>query len=104
MGAFEDVMGPQGAYRLSDVSMVVIDGYARFSALLIGPDSKNVWARAWIGSDQGTLGETSSPKHLAGEAVTLDVPLPASTRGYAAYMRIESAPLQTEHVVSHRFE
>lgn len=95
-------MGPHGEYRLADVSIATIDGRARFSARLIGPIGRSVWARAWISSDEGTLGETASPMAFAEETVMLDVPLPSSIEGCSAYMRIESAPLQTEHVVAIR--
>jgi len=84
--------------------MTVQEGDARFSARLMGPSGKDVWARAWIGNDEGTLEEAASPKALAGETITLNVSLPASTQGCSAYMRIESSPLQTEHVVVHVLE
>jgi hypothetical protein len=93
-------MGPNGEYRLSEVSINLLDDEVRFSARLEGPAGKNAWARVWISDAEGTLGEAASPMVRIGEAVTLDVPLPASTKGCVAYMRIESAPLQTEHVVS----
>jgi len=97
-------MGPHGEYRLSDVALDITGGSARFSAKLIGPQQANVWARAWISNDQGTISETASQMHPAGDRVTLDVPLPASTEGCEAYMRLESAPLETEHVVKLRLQ
>lgn len=93
-------MGPHGEYRLADVSITTLDGQARFSARVVGPAGKTAWARAWISNEQGTLSEAASPMLLTDDIVTLDVTLPESTEGCTAYMRIESAPLQTEHVVS----
>ena len=97
-------MGPHGEYRLADVALDTTGDSARFSAKLMGPNQANVWARAWISNDQGTISEAASPMHLAGDRVTLDVPLPASTEGCEAYMRLESAPLETEHVVKLRLQ
>jgi hypothetical protein len=55
--------------------------------------------RAWLSTEAGTLAEAASPQITAGDGISLEVTLQTSESPQFAYMRIESAPLQTEHVV-----
>jgi hypothetical protein len=73
---------------------------ALFTAKANGPAGAPVWVRAWLSSEAGTLAETASPQLTAGENVTLELTLRNSELPQTAYMRIESAPLNTEHVVA----
>ncbi len=77
---------------------------AIFTAKLNGPAGAPVWVRAWLSTEAGTLAETASPQLTAGEHVTLEVKLPGTESPETAYMRIESAPLKTEHVVALRLK
>ena len=72
---------------------------AIFKAKLSGPEGKPVWARAWLSTEAGTLAEAASPQMAAGDEVVLEVTLRTAESPQFAYMRIESAPLKTEHVV-----
>ena len=76
--SFVDILRPSQGYSLSDVRLDIPNPTtAIFKAKLNGPQGTPVWARAWLSTEAGTLAETASN----------------------AYMRIESAPLKTEHVV-----
>src|SRR4051794_2125223 len=99
--SFVDSWGPAGEYRLSDVSLDIADrGTAIFRATLHGPVGSQVWTRAWLGNEiDGTLGETASPPMNAGDDVVLNVKLIGAKIPDHGYMRIESAPLMTKHVV-----
>ena len=79
---------------------------AIFKARLNGPEEQPVWARAWLSTEAGTLAEAASPQLKAGGEVTLKVTLQTSTSESPqhAYMRIESAPLKTEHVVAMKLQ
>jgi hypothetical protein len=59
-----------------------------------------VWARAWLSTEAGTLAESASLQLKSGDEVTLQVVLGSSESPEYAYMRIESTPLNTEHVVA----
>jgi hypothetical protein len=72
---------------------------AIFKARLNGPEGKPVWARAWLSTEEGTLAESASPQLMAGDEVTLEVVLRSPVSPHYGYMRLESAPLNTEHVV-----
>lgn len=72
---------------------------AILKAKLNGPVGAPVWARAWLSTEAGTLAESVSDQLTAGDHVTLEVNLRNSESPQSAYMRIESAPLKTEHVV-----
>jgi hypothetical protein len=99
-GAFVDVLPPSGRYSLSDVRLAMPDSTsAIFRARLNGLESRPVWARAWLSTEAGTLAEVASTQMNAGDEVTLEVTLQASQSPQYAYVRIESAPLKTEHVV-----
>jgi hypothetical protein len=98
--SFKDVMGPCHGYSLSEVQLDIPDPTtAIFEATLNGPSEKPVWARAWLSTEAGTLAEAASPQLKAGESVTLKVTLRTPESPQYAYMRIESAPLNAEHVV-----
>jgi len=56
--------------------------------------------RAWLSIEAGTLAEASSPRLMAGDHVTLR----SAESPQDAYVRIESAPLKTEHVVVLRLD
>jgi hypothetical protein len=97
---FTDVLRPSGAYSLSCVQFEWRDATtAIFKATLNGPEGKPAWARAWLSTEAGTLAETASPQVKTGDEVTLEVRLHTSELPQYAYMRIESSPLNTEHVV-----
>jgi hypothetical protein len=89
------------AYFLSDVSLDIPNpGTAIFRAELNGPVGFQVWARAWLSNEiDGTLAETASPPFNAGDVAILTVILQDNRIPEYAWMRIESAPLATEHVV-----
>jgi hypothetical protein len=89
------------AYFLSDVGLDIPSSHtAVFCAKLNGPVGSQVWARAWLSNQtDGTLAEAESPPLNAGEVVTLTVMLQGDRVPEYAFIRIESAPLTTEHVV-----
>jgi hypothetical protein len=94
-----------GGYSLSDVRLEVPDAVsAIFKARLNGPAGKPVWSRAWLSTEAGTLAESASPELKAGDEATLTVTLQSTESPQYAYMRIESAPLATEHVVRLKLE
>jgi hypothetical protein len=97
---FSDVLPPAHRYFLSDVRIEISHpATAIFKAKLNGPEGKPVWARAWLSIEAGTLAEAASPQMNAGDEVTLEVILQNAEAPQFAYMRTESAPLKTEHVV-----
>jgi hypothetical protein len=101
--AKRDIMRPSHGYSLGNLQFEMPDSTAAiFKATLNGPAGQPVWARAWLSTEAGTLAEEASPQLKAGDEVTLKVVLQTSEPPQYAYMRIESAPLQTEHVVAMR--
>ena len=103
MESFFDVLPAAGAYRLSDVELDLSGpSVAVFRAMLKGPEGAAVWARAWLSNETETLAEAASGELKAGDSVTLTVVLRGGEAPETAYMRIESAPLVTEHVVGLR--
>jgi hypothetical protein len=101
--SFLDVLRPSHGYSLSGVRLEIPNATtAIFKARLNGPEGSPVWARAWLSTEAGTLAETASPQLMAGQEVTLQVMLRSPESPQCAYMRIESAPLKTEHVVGLR--
>ena len=103
MTDFSDALKASSEYRLADVRLELTDDQAIFHARLCGPDRAKVWARAWISDDSKTLSETATDMLSAGDHISLAVAIPANLpiegAGLAA-IRIESAPLQTEHVLT----
>jgi hypothetical protein len=100
LDSFVDILPPSQGYSLSGVRLEVPNlTKAIFRAKLNGPDAAPVSARAWLSADAGTLAESASDQLTAGDQVTLEVELQNSESPQSAYMRIESAPLKTEHVV-----
>ena len=95
---------PPSDYHLEEVRLDIPDRQtAVFRAKLIGPPGSQVWARAWLASEsEGTMAETASPQMNAGDEVTLIVKLARDTTPEAAYIRIESAPLKTKHIMCFR--
>src|SRR5262245_47327395 len=89
------------AYHLSDVGVDIPNPHtAVFRARLNGPAGAKVWARAWLSSERdGTLAEVASGALDAGTVATLTVMLQDPRIPENACIRIESAPLATEHVV-----
>ena len=101
LDSFADILRPAQEYFLSDVQLNILNTEtAIFRATLNGPEGAPVWVRAWLSNDAGTLAEVASPQLTAGEDVTLEVRLRSTESPQTAYMRIESAPLKTEHVVA----
>lgn len=100
--SFANSLPPSGAYFLSEVRMDIPDPLTViFKAKLHGPVGSPVWTRAWVSTQiDGTLAEVASPQMAAGDEAVLTVKLKDGKRPDHAYMRIESAPLCTEHVVS----
>ena len=98
---FVHLIPPPADYRLEEVRLDIPDSRtAVFRARLHGPAGSPVWARAWLASEaEGTMAETASPQMIAGDTVTLTVSLTRDATPEAAYIRIESAPLQTRHVM-----
>ena len=100
LDSFVDILPPCQGYSLSDVRLDIPNpSTAIFKAKLNGPEGMPVWVRAWLSTEAGTLAETASPRLMAGDHVTLEVTLRSAESPQNAYMRIESAPLKTEHVV-----
>lgn len=101
LGPFIDILKPAHGYSLSDARLSIPNPTtAIFTARLNGPVGALVWARAWLSSEAaGTLAEAASPQMTAGDDVTLEVILKSDQTPKNAVMRIESAPLKTEHVV-----
>jgi len=102
--AFENLTAAPHDYRLEGACLDITDSrIAVFRAKLIGPTASPVWARAWLSTEpDGTLAEAASPRMNAGEEVTLTVKLTGNITPEAAFIRIESAPLQTKHIMSLR--
>ena len=97
---FEDILPSSRGYSLSHVQLEMASPtQAIFKAKLNGPEDRPVWVRAWLSTEVGTLAESASPQLKAGDEVTLEVALRSAVSPQFAYMRIESAPLQTKHVV-----
>jgi hypothetical protein len=100
LDSFIDVLPSRSNHYLSDVQLEIPNSRtAVFSAKLNGPLGTPVWVRAWLSTDDGTLAEAASSQLIVGDRVKLEVTLSASATPKTAYMRIESAPLKTEHVV-----
>ena len=100
LDSFVNVLPPSQGYSLSDVRLEIPNPTtAIFKARLNGPGGAPVWVRAWLSTEAGTLAETASPQLRAGDQVALEVALRNAESPQNAYMRIESAPLKTEHVV-----
>src|SRR4051794_28423962 len=97
---FVDSAAPTSEYRLSNVSLDILDPEtAIFRATLNGPSGAPVWARAWFWNDiDHTVAEAASPRLNAGDEVVLTLKLKRAKTPDHASMRIESAPLQTKHV------
>lgn len=102
--SFADSLGPGGKFFLSDVRLDIPDATtAIFAAKLNAPAGAKVWVRAWIANpSDGTLAEAASEALTPGQPATLTVKLTKKGSPTYAYMRLESAPLHTEHVVSIR--
>ena len=102
---FEDLLRPSRQYSLSNVRLEILNpSTAIFKAKLNGPPNTPVWARAWLSTESTTLAESASSQLKSGDEVTLEVTLQSPQSPEYAYMRIESAPLNTEHVVRLKLE
>jgi hypothetical protein len=98
--SFDDILPSSGSYSLSHVRLdMASPALAIFKAKLNGPEGRPVWVRAWLSTEAGTLAESASPQLKVGDEVTLEVALHGAVSPQFAYMRIESAPLQTEHII-----
>jgi hypothetical protein len=102
--SFVDILQPSDGYSLSDLRLEIpSQTTAIFKAKLNGPQGAPVWVRAWLSTEAGTLAEAASTQLTAGDCVTLEVILQSSESPQSAYMRIESEPLKTKHVVVLKF-
>ena len=92
---------PASEYYLSEVRLdIPSSDTAVFRARLHGPAGAKVWVRAWVSNEiDGTLAEVASDNLDAGELATLTLKLDDPRIPEIACIRIESAPLATEHVV-----
>ncbi len=101
ISSFADFLPRTGEFFLSEVRLDIRDPSAvMFAAKLHGPVGAPVWARAWVSNQaDGTLAEAASDQMTAGDKVALTIRLECEEIPDHAYMRIESAPLNTEHVV-----
>ncbi len=98
--SFVDILPDHNDYSLRDARLDIPNPTtAVFNATLNGPPGSPVWARAWLSTEAGTLAETASPQLTAGDEVVLEVTFQGTEPPQNAYMRIESEPLKTEHVV-----
>ena len=99
--SFADILRPRRGYFLSDVRLdLSTPATAIFQARLHGPAGKPVWVRPWLSTEDGTLAESASDQLNSGDEVALELAVPSAPRAQYAYMRIESAPLNTEHIVA----
>ena len=104
LSSFVDVLRPSNAYSLSEVRLEIPNSTtAIFKAKMNGPAGSPVWVRAWLSTEAGTLAEAASGQLKAGDEITLEATLRGKESPQSAYMRIESAPLKTEHVVAVKF-
>ena len=90
-------------YTLSKVEVSMKDKVVHVEANCSGPRGAMVWARAWLSNELGTLSETSIEPVIAGSPISIDVTIPNGINAmnqHTVYVRVESAPLQTEHVVA----
>ncbi len=96
-----DSQQPPGDYFLSNVRLEIPNAdTAVFHAILHGPAGAQVRARAWLSTEaDGTLAETASPALKTGESVSLTVTLRDARVPECGWIRIESSPLETRHVV-----
>ena len=100
LDSFVEILRSSHGYWLSDVRLEIPNSStAIFRAKANGPKGRAVWARAWLATEAGTLAEASSPQLQAGDDIKLEVTLKGPESPQSAYMRIESAPLKTEHIV-----
>jgi hypothetical protein len=100
LSSFVTILPPTQGYSLSEVRLDIPNPTtAIFKATLNGPGGAPVWVRAWLSTEAGTLAEAASSQLMTGDHVTLEVTLRSAESPQSAYMRIESAPLKTEHVV-----
>ena len=98
---FVNILPSARGYSLGNVLLDIPNpATAVFHATLHGPAGAPVWVRAWLSTAAGTLAEAASAQLTAGGNVTLAVTLQSAESPEHAYLRIESAPLQTEHVVA----
>jgi hypothetical protein len=98
---FVDCLPASGEYFLSDVLLEVADtSTVIMKAKLHGPLGAGVWARGWLSNATvGTVAEGVSPQLISGDQAALTIKLTNEQIPDHAYMRIESAPSKTEHVV-----
>jgi len=98
--SFEDILPAAHGYWLSQARLDMANPMlAIFTARLNGPDGMPVWARAWLSTEAGTVAESASSQLKAGDEITLEVALSGAISPQFAYLRIESSPLHTEHVI-----
>ena len=99
--AVTDLHESSRAYFLSDVILKVPDSQtAIFCARLNGPAGAKVWVRAWLSTElDGSLAETEAGPLPSGDVATITVKLHDKRIPENAFIRIESAPFATEHVV-----
>ena len=101
--SFTEALAAQGEYRISEVRLEISEGLAVFHPTLTGPEGAQVWARAWLSDEDGTLSETATEALVSSAQPAIAVRIPDNLRAdqeYVAVIRIESAPLRTEHVLS----
>lgn len=90
-------------YALSEIKLSVSDNTINVEATCNGPQDALIWTRAWLSNEVGTLSETAIEPVEAGSRVLIGIPIPEKIEPqdrHTVYIRNESAPLQTEHVVS----
>jgi hypothetical protein len=90
-------------YTLSNVEVSVQHKMVHVVARGSGPQGAMAWVRAWLSNELRTLSETSIEPVKAGSFISIDVPMPNlidPNDHHTVYVRIESSPLHTEHVVS----
>jgi len=101
VGAPESAVVAAGAYRLQDPSLSIRGETLTFHATVAAPEGESCWLRAWLSDEHRTLSEAVAQSHGSGTRVSIEVAVPPElTPGaYFAVVRIESRPLETEHVV-----
>ncbi|NRA38076.1 MAG: hypothetical protein HRU15_08055 [Planctomycetes bacterium] len=99
----ENSFEPKGEYSIIDGQLTVGPGRAlRLSCKVLAPEGETVCVRSWASNEDCTLDEDVAANSEV--EIELDVPADKALSGeYIACLRLESAPLKTEHTVHVNF-
>ena len=92
---------PDGVYSLLDVKFEIRDpSTAVFSAIVEAPPESSPWVRCWVSNAiEGTLAQAEQSEVTPGAEIRLNIELTTESVPELACIRIESAPLATEHTL-----